>query len=247
MNRATTLLLICITLLALHPWGRAAAAPHSCAPVTVQAESGRRTSGMMVVSDGSASGGHYVEKPGGSSVALEAVTLSVIVGAPGWYEVRARVHGVPTKVTSWRVRHNGGDFVRWMVTPGDSWLANYAVKGTDGVAVRYHLIAGSHSFTFETESPTAKLDVVTLICADQPYTPVPTATPTATPTPTATATATPTQTPTPTSTATATATPTQTATPTLSPTATLTLTATPTRTSTPRGRLWIPLLVRNWP
>jgi Zn-dependent metalloprotease len=111
-------------------------------------------------------------------------------------------------------------------------------------------------------------DIRIYTCATAP-TRTPTATitptPTDTPTPIATSTSTPTPTRTPTSTPTSTPTPTLTQTPTSTPTPTLTNTPTPTRTSTPtpthtvtptttatatptyRYKIYLPVILKNWP
>lgn len=206
--------------------GRVAASPTepACGPLILQAEHGDLQGDLRIVEDASASGGAYVEKPADSALAISSIFVDVSISQRGWYQIRARIWGISNKLTSWRVHVDGPEFTRWMVVPGDQWLDDYPVKGTDGVTREFYLTKGWHRIEFSTESPTVKLDYVKVQCSWGP-----TATPA--PTETSTPTATPTATETPTPTVTATATPTATA------------TATPTATAVPRFyRWWVPLV-----
>lgn len=234
-----------------------------CVPLILQAERGELRGELQIVQDTTASGGAYVEKPASAAVAISSIIVDASISQTGWYQIRGRIWGISNKLTSWRVSIDSPELTRWMVSPGDQWLDDYPVKGTDGVIREFYLTKGWHRIEFSTESPTVKLDYVKIQCS---WGPTATPTPTRTSTPTTTPTATETSTPTPTATHTATATATETPTPTttacagltgcVSPTATMTSTPSPSPTATPTPtatsvpsfrRWWLPMVRSKGP
>jgi len=244
-----TLLSVLGALALLRVAGRVAAgSPESgCTPLIMQAERGDLQGNWQIIQDESASDGAYVEKPVAPAPSMGSIFVDLDISQTGWYEIRARIWGVSSKLTSWRVHVDSPEFTRWMVIPGDQWLNDYPVRGTDGVTRQFHLERGPHRIQFSTESQTVKLDYVKVQCTLGPTatateTGTPTATATETSTPTATATET--GTPTPTTTVCAGLTACVTPTPSSSPTAT----ATPTATAFDRlQRWWIPVVYSPLP
>lgn len=213
------------------------ATPES-AILSVEAELGRITPPMGVVSDDTASNGAYVASP----FSYEGfVDLDYYITVQGNYELWGRISADTVGSDSFWVTVDKGAEGRWDLPLGP-WRWTFVVLSDPPQlkAEVYFLTLGWHRVRIKAREAGARLDRLEFRLAGshqdatptQIATPSPTASPTLIATPTTSPT--PTNSPTPTASATATATPTATPsqTPTQTPTPTATLTATSTLTPT---------------
>ena len=231
------------------PTATPTATPES-AILSVEAELGRITPPMAVVTDATASNGAYVASP----ISYEGfVDLDYYITVQGNYELWGRISADTVGSDSFWVTVDRGAEGRWDLPLGPWRWAFVALSGPpQPKAEVYFLTLGWHRVRIKAREAGARLDRLefrpagipqaatpTQIATPSPTltatsttSPTPTASPTLTPTPTTSPT--PTNSPTPTASATATATPTATPsqTPTQTPTPTATLTATSTLTPT---------------